>query len=232
MFEADNRVKIYLAHVIYESGKINDAADIIRQLVEAKYVLQPEDRMLVINVWLSIVNPHRSAILNMKDIPKPCDNIHIAIEEMTEILNKNLDEIINIIQTHILSQSMEEEGKALFLRYLADFQRYKLDCVDPAEIAKIGSESRSNYMKAIDFFKTQPNQNVEILMSSYLNYSILLADYLDQKLKALDLITQQHHELSMSLEKYPPDTRAKVQDIVDLMAENIERWKPKQEVDL
>jgi hypothetical protein len=63
-------------------------------------------------------------------------------------------------------------------------------------------------------------------MSAQLNFAILLADYLDQKKKALEMLTQSHHDLSVSLEKYPEDRRAKLRDIIALMSENIDRWKP------
>lgn len=232
MFEADNRVNIYLAHVFYDAGRVNDAADIIRQLVDAKYTLQPEDRMLVINIWLSIINPHRNAILNIKEIPKPCDNIHIAMTQLIEILNQRLDEIISIIKTQILPQFADEEGKVIYYKYLADFERYKLGCVDSSQIPQLANDSRTYYVKAIDILKSQTNQNIELLMSTNLNFSILLADHLNLKDKALDTLTQQHHDLSVSLEKYPMEIRQRLQDLIDLMAENIQRWKPQQENDV
>lgn len=231
MFEADNRVNIYLAHVIYDAGQAEDAANIIRQLVDSKYTFQPEDRMLVINVWLSIINPHRSAILNIKDIPKPCDNIDLAVTQMVDILNQRLDEIISIIKTHILPQLADEEGKAMYYKYLADFERYKLDCVDSSQIPQISSESRAYYVKTIDILKGQQSKYIELLMSTYLNFCILLGDHLNMKDKALETLTQQHHELSVTLEKYPMEIRQRLQDLIDLMAENIQRWKPQQEND-
>lgn len=232
MFEADNRVNIYLAHVLYDAGRANDAANIMRQLVDAKYTLQPEDRILVINIWLSIINPHRSAILNIKDIPKPCDNIQTAVTQIVDILNQRLDEIINIIKTQILPQINDEEGKAVYYKYLADFERYKLSCIDSSQVPQLASDSRAHYVKTIDILKNQQNKNIELLMSTYLNFSILLGDHLNLKDKALETLTQQHHELSVTIEKYPMEIRQNLQDLIDLMAENIQRWKPQQESDL
>ena len=233
MFEADNRVKIYLANVIFEAGKTSDAAEIVRQLFEEKYIFQKDDRMLVINIWLSLINPKRTAILNMREIQKPNENVPLAVQEMTTIVKKELDEIIDLVSNQFLkTDHLEDDVKAVFLRYLADFQRYKLDCVEMHEIPQLGSESRANYVKALDIFKSQQNPNTEFLMSTYLNYCILLADYLDQKVKAIDILSQHHHDLYVSLEKYPPDVRVKIQDLIDLMAENIQRWKPSQDEEL
>lgn len=231
MFEADNRVKLYLAHVIYDAERYNDAADIVRQLVESKYIVPAEDRMLLVNIWLGIINPHRTAILNIKDM-KSSDHLHLALSEISETLNKLLDEIIEIIQMQIISQSIEEEGKAIYYKFLADFQRYKLDCVDSSQIPQIASDSKNNYTKALTIFQGQATHNAELIFSTNLNLSILLADYLDQKDKALEILNQQHTELSMSIEKYPLEQRNRMQDLVDLMSENIQRWKPQQEGDM
>lgn len=224
MQEADNRVKVYLARVIYESGKPDDAADIIQPLFDAKYQFQKEDRNLIITIWQAVINPIRTAIINMKDVSQPGDNIHLAITSLKEILNKKLDDIIQIVSADFIPSTPEEDLKAFFLKLLADFQRYKVECIPESDKPALIAESRKNYEKSIDYLRAIPIPHVEQINQTYLNYAILIADYCGDKQKAYDLIFAQHHELSVSLEKYPADIREKIQDIIDLMKENIDRW--------
>jgi hypothetical protein len=127
----------------------------------------------------------------------------------------------------LIPNASDEESKGHFLKALADFQRYHAECAEIAEIPRIANESRQNYLKAIDLLKALPQPRMDLLFAAQLNIGILLGDYFDQKAKAIELLTQQHHELSVSLEKYPEDIRAKIREIGETMMSNIERWKPK-----
>jgi hypothetical protein len=227
MLDADSRVKIYLARVVFEAGRAEDAATIVNSLVADDYPFQTDDRFLIVNIWQALIGPLRMAIMSVKEAPPPCANMHLAIQTLQELLHTRLTEIIGILTKTLIPNAQDEETKSLFLKALADFHRYTLECVDVTEVPRIANESRQTYLKAIDILKVLPQQKVELLMSAYLNFAILLADYFDQKPKAIDMLSQHHHDLSVSMEKYPEDVRGKIREIADMMLANIERWKPK-----
>jgi hypothetical protein len=226
MFQADLRVRVYLLRVIFEAGRAEDSAQIIKSLVENDYTFQSEERNLVIAVWQSCLTPLRLAVLNIRDAPHPNANLGVAVTTIQENLRNRLSEMIGILGSHLLPRTSDEEVRAFYLKALADLQRYQLDCVERTAIPALASESRQNYVRAIELFKGLAQPRVELLMSAQLNFAILLADFLDQKKKALEILAQCHHDLSVSLEKYTEDRRTKLRDIMALMTENIDRWKP------
>jgi hypothetical protein len=227
MLEADSRVKIYLSRVIFEAGRTEEAASIVNSLVAEDYPFAPDDRQLVITIWQSLISPLRMALMAVKEAPPPCANMHVAVQKLNGLLRTRIDEIINILTRSLIPNAADEESKGHFLKALADFQRYNLECAEMTEVPKIANESRQNYLKAIDILKALPQPKMDLLLATQLNIGILLGDFFDQKAKAIELLTQQHHELSVSLEKYPEDIRAKIREIGELMLSNIERWKPK-----
>jgi hypothetical protein len=226
MFQVDLRVRVYLLRVFFEAGRADDAVRIIKSLVDSDYTFQNDERHLIVGVWQSCVTPLRMAVLNIRDAPHPNANLSVAADTIQADLRRRLSEMIGIIGGHLLPRTGDDEVRAFYLKALADFQRYQLDCVERAAIPTLASESRQNYAKAVELLKVLPQPRVELLMSAQLNFAILLADYLDQKKKALEMLTQSHHDLSVSLEKYPEERRAKLRDIITLMSENIDRWKP------
>lgn len=225
--ESDTKVKLYLARVIYDAGRPDEASEIIRSLMKDNYAFHGEECNLLLSVWTDLIKPLRMALVNLEDMDQPNDHIPMVIDELKSKLNDRLDEIILLLSKTFIGQVTEEEQRGKYLKSLADFQRYKLDCVDASEIPEVAAAARENYMRAIDIFRTLPQQCAELLTASELNYAILLADYCNEKKKAIGLMEKGFSTLSVSLEKYPEDIRGKMKELMDLMAFNIERWKPK-----
>lgn len=228
MFEADTKVKLYLARVIYDAGRPNEASDILRSVMKDNYAFHADEFGMIISIWTDLIKPLRLSIVNLEDMEQPNDHIPGVIAELKVKLNELLDEIILLLSKTFVPQATEEEQRGRYLKALADFERYKLECIDESEILEVAGSARENYLKAIDTFKTLPQQCAELLTASELNYAILLADYLNEKKKAVGLMEKGFSSLSVSLEKYPEDIRGRMKELLDLMAANIERWKPKE----
>lgn len=222
MQETSNQIKIYLARVIFEGGRAEDAAKIIRPLVQSKFHFEGEDRELLMNIWNHVINPIRLAIMNIQDVAP--HHGELAIQKLNEPLLNYLDEIINLLNSDIIPATAgDDEGKARYGKYLADFLRYKCDCVPRDQKESIASLSKKNYEKSLELYRSLPGNHTELILQIQINYSILLADHMGQTQKAIDILSKEHHDASVSLGKYPEDIKIKIQELINLMAENLKR---------
>ena len=224
MQDIDNKVKGYLARIIFDSGKNEEAAALLKPLIEQKVPFQGEDRDLLINVYDSCINPLRIAIMNIKEVAP--EHAPLVTDKLNIRLLHYLDEIISEFNNDIIpSTAGDEENRAKYSRYLADFLRYKLDCVSNEEKPPIAALSRKNYEKSIELYRSLPALHVEDMTQTLINYTILLADHLGQIQKAIDILSKEHKEASVSLDKYPEDLKNKVQEFIGIMADNLRRWE-------
>ena len=229
MFEADARVKCYLARVVFDAGRVQEAAAIIKSLIEAKYTFQSEDRNLVIAIWRELINPLRYAICALENCRKPNEHMAMPATTLKNTLLQRLNEVLGVIESFV--GQVTEVTKGNYLKTLADFQRYKLECLGKSEGHEIAHNCRENYQKAIEIFRKFSQECGELLIGSQLNLSILLAEYLDQRKKAYDIVSELHHSLSISIEKYPEEMRGRLRNMLIVMQSNCEKWKPPEEVE-
>ena len=229
MNETEIRAKYYLAKVIFGSGRVNDALDVVSTLFDAKYTFQGHERDFLISIWQEQITPFRDAIATMNDLGKSNEHMRVVTRSLKATMNEKIDAIITVLSTHLVPNSSDEETKGVYLKTLGDFQRYKLESVSREKMSVLVSEARQNYIKAIDILRSIPEPIPELLMSCQLNYAILLADYLDQKKKAVDLVTQNFQTLSETIDKLSEERRESADDLLELMQANLERWKTKKE---
>ena len=226
--ESEIRNKYHLARTLSDAGKYEDALSIVQTLFDAKYAFQGEEREFIISLWQSQITPFRDAIQGLSQLEKPKDHIPAAIDALKKVMCEKLDKIIEVLSKLLIPYSKDEETEGVYLKTLADFQRYKLECVTRAQVAPLSSDARANYIKAMDIFKSLPRPCLDLQMGCQLNYAILLSDYLNQRKKALDIVTQNHKELSAVLDKVGEGKREVLQNLMELMEDVLNRWNPRQ----
>ena len=229
MFEADNRVKMFLSRSFYEAGRYEDAADIIKNLNSANFTFSNEDKPLIINIWMSIVSPLRTAILNMEADAEPGDAINTAIKTLKDILSEKTNEIISLLRSSIIPSAETDELRANYTKYLADFLRYKLLSLSSSEYDKTANESKQLYQKALDTLHVMQTPPPDLEYKIQLNNAILMVDALGQKEQAIETISELRKEIGNSFEKYSEGMKPKIQDIMDLMDENLQIWQEPNE---
>ena len=225
MFEADNRVKMFLARSLYEAGRNDDAADIIKNLNSSNFAFSDDDKLLIINIWMNIISPLRVAIMNIQEDAEPGDPINTAIQSLKDILLTKVDEIIDLLKKTIVPSAETDELRAKYTKYLADFLRYKLICVLPDQIEKIGNESKQLYQKALDTLHVMQTPPPDLEYKIMLNNAILMVDCFGQKDQAIETISEARKEMGLSFEKFSDEMKPKIQEIMDLMDENLKIWQ-------
>ena len=224
MFEADNRVKLYLIRVLHESGRHQDSSLIIKSLIESNFIFVEEDFHLIISVWQSIINPLRIAIINVNELISNENHYSLANLELKNQLNLKLTEFIEYLKTSIIPKAESDETKAIFYKHLGDFQRYKLICINEDEKKTISFESKTSYEKSLDIIRVMAKPQIELKTTIILNLSILNANYLNLKQKSIDTINELKKETKQSFEKFSEELKPKMQNLIDLMEENLLTW--------
>ena len=227
MFEADVRVKCYLARVIFDAGRPQEAASMILSLSEANYDFQGEDQTLVVTIWKDLISPLRYAIAELVDTK---GHAPTAVASLKDALNKRLDEGIKFLSAFSASAA-DDKTRGVFLKTLGDFKRYKIDCVSGGEGRALGASAKENYQDAIETFRSLHQQCTELRVATQLNLAILMAEYLDDRRRACEALEKLHHDLTLSVDKYPEETRVRLNELRGLMEDNLKKWKPSDEAE-
>ena len=223
--EIDNRVKAYLAKVLYESGMVKESAQFIRELVAEKFVFQGDSRELVFHVWRSLVNPMRTTVATLKDIENYNENQEIAIRAISKEIKTNSEEVISMLKEHLIPNSPDDCTSGIYYRGLGDFQRYLTEVTEGEEKDALIKESQSSYEQALKLLFQFKDARIELYLSTVLNLGILYGDVVLDKKKAYDTVYQIHHSEVQGLAKHSEEARARIKDILDLMESSLERWQ-------
>ena len=225
MEEADSRVKTYLANVIYDAGKIEDSADILRKLIDTKFTFGEDEKSLFLKVWSGMILPIRLAIQNIEDSSPSSANMEIAINSLKEKLKGLLDEAIDITSSVIIPRTDSDEQRSNYTKRLADFLRYRVPCLPLEEREKAASDSKMAYEKALEILKVMPNPPIDLSYKIRVNYSILKWEFLDEKEEAFNTLTEMKKEAEGSIEKYSDELKQKIREVIEVMNQNLEIWK-------
>lgn len=225
MEEADSRVKTYLANVIYDAGKIEDSADILRKLIDTKFTFGEDEKSLFLKVWSGMISPIRLAIQNIEDCVPSGTNMDIAVNSLKEKLKVLLDEAIDIISSIVIPRTDNDEVRSGYTKKLADFLRYRVPCLPPEEREKAAEDSKMAYEKALDILKVISCPPIDLCYKIRLNYCILKWEFLNEKEEAFNTVIDMKKEAENSIEKYNDELKQKIKEIIEIMNQNLELWR-------
>jgi hypothetical protein len=218
----NSHIKLFVLRVTANAGCSTAAASIVNSMREEDIALLSEDIRLVISVWQSVVTPLRVGIQRVRETGGP--HCEVAVRPLCDELRERLSSAIETI-TAILGGELGRDTRALLIKTIADFQRYKLETIEAGEVPALANESRQNYLRVLEVLGSPTPENVEIMASTQLNHAILLAEYLRQRGRAIALLAENHNKLSASLGKYSDQIRDAVTEIIGVMGETLEKYK-------
>lgn len=220
-FEADNRVKPYLAHSFNDAGRIADSLYILRSMLANDSPLTPNDRKLILSVWKNTINAHRSAVLNLSDESSLVPAYNVLSEKLLHLIH----EAQSIIEQRLLPDITDMEERMNVQKALCDFKRYELECTPKKEHESIANTAFQMYSQLLSDLNSSASPPILVLLSTTLNHGILLADNLGRRNEALEEVEKLKRDTALMIEKFPDELHSRITETLQLMESNITRWK-------
>eukprot|EP00500_Bicosoecida_sp_ms1_P003092 CAMPEP_0203806686 /NCGR_PEP_ID=MMETSP0115-20131106/629_1 /ASSEMBLY_ACC=CAM_ASM_000227 /TAXON_ID=33651 /ORGANISM="Bicosoecid sp, Strain ms1" /LENGTH=273 /DNA_ID=CAMNT_0050715349 /DNA_START=55 /DNA_END=876 /DNA_ORIENTATION=- len=142
---------VYMAKLAEEAERYDDMVASVRQLAERNIELNVEERNLLSVAYKNVVGARRASwrvlsSIEAKEGEKSADDKVDKIKAYREKVEAELEDICNellrVLETHLLDNDSTPEGKVFYLKMAGDYHRYL------AEFAVDGSDAKKRSLQA------------------------------------------------------------------------------------
>lgn len=167
---------IFLARVAEQAERFEDMVDFLKPVLDQKGGdVTSDERNLLSVAFKNLISSKRtawrtiSAIEQNPKYQKFADALAAYKKQIEEGLYKDCENVIQIIQSRVLSKASEVEAKAFFVKMVGDYYRYIAETAQGEKLEQVKREALKAYQEASQL--TLPPCN-PIKLGLALNFSV------------------------------------------------------------
>lgn len=237
MTDVNYTKNIYLARVAEKADCHEDTIKIMEDLIKTKENdLNLEERNILSSAYKNLVSSRRSAwrSINAVEIKEKNSNSKLVqlITDLKLTLEKELKDLCNnilkILNEYLIRKAKDNESKIFYLKMRGDYFRYLSEFeIDEKKTENIDNALNS-YKEATELAEKLPTTHPTKLGLA-LNYSVFYYEILNDKQTAFKIASEIFDVANNQLEKTEENQYKDSLAILQLLKENIELWKIKEE---
>lgn len=226
--------KIFMARVAEQCERYDDMVEFLRPILREKGGdFSVEERNLLSVGFKNLIGGKRTAIRTITAIeqnPK-YGKFNTALShykrKIEGELQKNCQDIIDMIKSDAMKTAGDIEGKAFFLKMVGDYYRYMAESAqgDVLENAKKGA--LANYKEAETAGKDLPACN-PIKLGLALNFSVFYYEVMTDSKQACQLAENALQDAMNKIDEVDEETFRDAKSIIELLKENLTLWKEEE----
>lgn len=146
---------IFLARVAEQAERFDDMVDFLKPVLDQKGAdVSSEERNLLSVAFKNLISSKRtawrtiSAIEQNPKYQKFGESLASYKKRIEELLYKDCESIIEIIQSKVLSKTAEAEAKAFFVKMVGDYYRYIAETAQGDKMESVKREALKAYQEA------------------------------------------------------------------------------------
>jgi len=226
--------KIFMARVAEQAERFDDMVDFLRPILREKGGdFSVEERNLLSVGFKNLIGGKRTAIRTIAAIeqnPKyskfggALGNYKKKIEGE---LQKDCQNIINMIKNDAMKALADPEGKAFFLKMVGDYYRYMAESAQGDQLAQARDGALEHYKQADAAGKDLPACN-PIKLGLALNFSVFHYEVMQDNKQACILAETALQEAMNKIDDVDEETFRDAKSIIELLKENLTLWKEEE----
>jgi 14-3-3 protein epsilon len=238
MTDVNYTKNIYLARVAEKADCHEDTIKIMEDLIKTKENdLNLEERNILSSAYKNLVSSRRSAwrSINAVEIKEKNSNSKLVqlITDLKLTLEKELKDLCNnilkILNEYLIRKAKDNESKIFYLKMRSDYFRYLSEFeIDEKKTENIDNALNS-YKQATELAVKLPTTH-PMKLGLALNYSVFYYEILNDKQTAFKIASEIFNMANNQLEKTEENQYKDSLAILQLLKENIELWKIKEEI--
>lgn len=221
----------YLATVLNDMSRFNDARFYMKRLIELKPCLNRKESFVFGLIVKAAIDPLRTGIRNLKEqllVEKENDNIEkcTELENMIIKIKSDLLEVANdtvpLIESALLPNVDCDNSKVFYLKLLGDFERYSAEVTedDPATLDK----AEKAYSDAIQIASQSLSDSDPIRLGVILNYAVFKYEHRDQRDEARELLKDAISKANNQFDELSEASKTESNGIIHVMNGNLMNW--------
>ena len=238
MTDVNYTKNIYLARVAEKSDCHEDTIKIMEDLIKTKENdLNLEERNILSSAYKNLVSSRRSAwrSINAVEIKEKNSNSKLVqlITDLKLTLEKELKDLCNnilkILNEYLIRKAKDNESKIFYLKMRGDYFRYLSEFETDEKKTENIDNALNSYKEATELAEKLPTTHPTKLGLA-LNYSVFYYEILNDKQTAFKIASEIFDVGNNQLEKTEENQYKDSLAILQLLKENIEMWKIKEEI--
>lgn len=226
--------KIFMARVAEQAERFDDMVDFLRPILKEKGGdFSVEERNLLSVGFKNLIGGKRTAIRTITAIeqnPKYTKFSHALGHYKKKIegeLQKDCQNIINMIKNDAMKSLSDAEGKAFFLKMVGDYYRYMAESAQNELLAQARDGALEHYKQADAAGKELPACN-PIKLGLALNFSVFYYEVMQDNKQACALAETALQEAMNKIDDVDEETFRDAKSIIELLKENLTLWKEEE----
>ena len=148
-------------------------------------------------------------------------------KKIEEELQKDCQNIINMIKNDAMKTQQEAEGRAFFLKMVGDYFRYMAESATGDKLAQARDGALQHYKEAETAGKELPACN-PIKLGLALNFSVFYYEVMQDNKQACVLAETALQEAMNKIDDVDEETFRDAKSIIELLKENLTLWKEEE----
>jgi 14-3-3 protein epsilon len=223
-----------MAKLAEESERYEDMVKNVRDLAELQVQLNVEERNLLSVAYKNVVGARRASWRVLSSIEakekEKTDADKVAVisdyrKRVEEELENICNELLNVVEKHLLPNDKTAEGRVFYLKMAGDYWRYLAEFATAAERERRGEAAKNKYAEASEVASKEglPPTN-PIRLGLALNYSVFYYEILTRPQEACNLAKSAFDEAISELDSLPEDQYKDATLIMQLIRDNLTLW--------
>lgn len=221
---------IYLATVLCEIDRKEEAMSYMNQYVAAKPLLDRAERTTYLTILKRLIDGERNTIQTLSNA-LVCGNTcgstaMLSSRRSDEIsyLNKLCRDTIQLIDDALLPNASDSQARVFFGKMRGDMFRYMAEYEDDEQAREVINKDADETYKLALNDATDLKYSDPARLGATLNYAVFNYEHLDNQEKAAELIKIAIDNIEKDYEDMSDDGKVEVLEIMELMRTNLVNW--------
>jgi len=226
--------KIFMARVAEQCERYDDMVEFLRPILKEKGGnFSVEERNLLSVGFKNLIGGKRTAIRTITAIEQNPKYTRFGTalghykKRIEGELQKNCQDIIDMIKGDAMKTSDDIEGKAFFLKMVGDYYRYMAESAQEAVLEKARQGALQSYKEAEVAGRELPACN-PIKLGLALNFSVFYYEVMQDSKQACLLAENALQDAMNKIDEVDEETFRDAKSIIELLKENLTLWKEEE----
>ena len=226
--------KIFMARVAEQCERYDDMVEFLRPILREKGGnFSVEERNLLSVGFKNLIGGKRTAIRTITAIEQNPKYTRFGTalghykKRIEGELQKNCQDIIDMIKGDAMKTSDDIEGKAFFLKMVGDYYRYMAESAQEGVLEKARQGALQSYKEAEVAGRELPACN-PIKLGLALNFSVFYYEVMQDSKQACLLAENALQDAMNKIDEVDEETFRDAKSIIELLKENLTLWKEEE----
>jgi 14-3-3 protein epsilon len=224
---------VYMAKLSEQAERYDEMVAAMRKVADLNVELTVEERNLLSVAYKNVVGSQRASWRIISSIEQKEENkgnennvrrIRDYRKKVEEELNKICQDILDVLDNHLIPSSQSAESKLFYYKMKGDYWRYLAEWLTGDARKDAADRSLTSYDSAADISTKELAPTHPIRLGLALGYSVFYYEILNSPDKAYQLAKRAFDDAIADLDKLSEDSYKDSTVIMQLLRDNLTLW--------